>query len=75
MEVMPSIIAQSINLKRANGKRGIQLPLNSVPWFSKAGKVRLYADLIMYPWDFHNYSQKILLEESDFERLLSPNPV
>lgn len=48
----------------------LQLPLNSVLWFSKAGKVRLYADLIMYPWDFLNYSQKILQEEvkekSDF---------
>lgn len=41
----------------------LQLPLNSVLWFSKAGKVRLYADLIMYPWDFLNYSQKVLQEE------------
>jgi UDP-3-O-[3-hydroxymyristoyl] glucosamine N-acyltransferase len=41
----------------------LQLPLNSVLWFSKAGKVKLYADLIMYPWDFLNYSQKILHEE------------
>jgi acetyltransferase-like isoleucine patch superfamily enzyme len=41
----------------------IQLPLNSVLWFSKTGKERLYADLIIYPWDFLNISQKILHEE------------
>jgi UDP-N-acetylglucosamine diphosphorylase / glucose-1-phosphate thymidylyltransferase / UDP-N-acetylgalactosamine diphosphorylase / glucosamine-1-phosphate N-acetyltransferase / galactosamine-1-phosphate N-acetyltransferase len=41
----------------------IQLPLNSVLWFSKTGKERLYADLITYPWDFLNISQKILHEE------------
>ena len=41
----------------------IQLPLNSVLWFSKTGKERLYADLITYPWDFLNISQKILQEE------------
>jgi hypothetical protein len=37
----------------------LYLPLNSVLWFSKSGKARLYADLIVYPWDFLNSSQKI----------------
>jgi NDP-sugar pyrophosphorylase family protein len=41
----------------------LHLPLNSVLWFSKTGKARLYADLIVYPWDFLNSSQKILHEE------------
>lgn len=41
----------------------LYLPLNSVLWFSKTGKARLYADLIVYPWDFLNSSQKILHEE------------
>jgi acetyltransferase-like isoleucine patch superfamily enzyme len=41
----------------------LHLPLNSVLWTSKAGKVKLYADLIMYPWDFLIFSQKILHEE------------
>ena len=41
----------------------LYLPLNSVLWFSKTGKARMYADLIVYPWDFLNSSQKILHEE------------
>ena len=36
----------------------LYLPLNSVLWFSKTGKARLYAILIVYPWDFLNSSQK-----------------
>jgi hypothetical protein len=37
----------------------LYLLLNSVLWFSKSGKARLYADLIVNPWDFLNSSQKI----------------
>lgn len=49
--------------EQMGSEASLQLPLNSVLWFSKAGKVRLYADLIIHPWDFLNYSQKILQEE------------
>lgn len=41
----------------------LYLPLNSVLWFSKTGKARLYADLIVNPWEILNSSQKILREE------------
>jgi UDP-3-O-[3-hydroxymyristoyl] glucosamine N-acyltransferase len=41
----------------------LYLPLNSVLWFYKTGKARLYADLIVYPWDFLNSSRKTLHDE------------
>ena len=55
---MPAVIDET-----KENEVSLYLPLNSVLWFSKTGKGRLYADLIVYPWDFLNSSQKILHEE------------
>ena len=50
--------------RKAKEKGSIQLPLNSVLWYSKEKSDTIfYASLITYPWSFLNVLQKILYKE------------
>ena len=61
-------IAISREIEKNNS---IQLSLNSVLWRPKQEGMRLYASLIIYPWNFLNILQKLLYEELKQVRISS----
>lgn len=65
-------IENTIEISREIEKNNsIQLSLNSVLWCSKQEGMRLYASLIIYPWNFLNMLQKLLYEELKQVRISS----
>lgn len=65
-------IENTIEISREIEKNNsIQLSLNSVLWCPKQEGMRLYASLIIYPWNFLNMLQKLLYEELKQVRISS----
>lgn len=67
-DTIENTIAISREIEKNNS---IQLSLNSVLWCPKQEGMRLYASLIIYPWNFLNMLQKLLYEELKQVRISS----